>query len=189
MNWISATGLRPWAAMPTAVPVINVSASGVSITRRKPKRSCSPRVARNTPPLGPTSSPSTTTSGSSAMARCSARLMASTMHSVGCSTMFTPCQCRGAGQQLIALLTIAFRQLLIQMLKRRCRISLGNIPKGLHRGIDLFTELFLHGLLALLIPEPLLMQEALQTAYRLVLPGLGQLVGGAIAAGIIRGGM
>ncbi|MCY1453688.1 hypothetical protein D9M71_706980 [compost metagenome] len=77
MNWISTTGRKPWAAMPTARPAIMVSASGVSITRLKPKLSRKPNVARNTPPLTPTSSPSTTTRSSSAMARCSARLTAS----------------------------------------------------------------------------------------------------------------
>ncbi|MNR01068.1 hypothetical protein D3C85_1168620 [compost metagenome] len=63
-NWNSATGLSPWVAMPTATPAISPSASGVSITRLKPNLSRRPTVARNTPPLTPTSSPSTTTSGS-----------------------------------------------------------------------------------------------------------------------------
>src|SRR3990172_9336720 len=78
MNWISPTGLRPCAAMPTHRPLIRSSASGVSSTRSGPKRFCSPTVARNTPPLIPTSSPSTITFGSSCMARASARLTAST---------------------------------------------------------------------------------------------------------------
>src|SRR5439155_15765703 len=78
MNWISPTGFSPCAAMPTQSPLISSSASGVSRTRSAPKRFCSPAVARKTPPLTPTSSPSTTTSGSSCIARASARLMAST---------------------------------------------------------------------------------------------------------------
>src|SRR5437870_1238635 len=64
--------------MPTQRPLISSSASGVSSTRSEPKRCCSPTVARNTPPLTPTSSPSTTTPGSSARARASARFTAST---------------------------------------------------------------------------------------------------------------
>src|SRR5689334_17669694 len=78
MNWISPTGLSPCAAMPTQSPLIRSSASGVSSTRSDPKRFCNPAVARKTPPLTPTSSPSTTTPVSSSIARASARLMAST---------------------------------------------------------------------------------------------------------------
>ena len=61
MNWISATGRKPCAASPMLMPAISVSASGVSTTRSAPKRSCNPAVARNTPPLTPMSSPSSTT--------------------------------------------------------------------------------------------------------------------------------
>src|SRR5213592_1017054 len=64
--------------MPTAMPAISPSASGVSATRSAPKRCCRPAVARNTPPLMPTSSPRTTTRSSFSMARASARLIAST---------------------------------------------------------------------------------------------------------------
>ena len=42
MNWISATGFNPIAAMPIATPAIAASASGVSITRSAPKRCCRP---------------------------------------------------------------------------------------------------------------------------------------------------
>src|SRR5262249_9236370 len=62
--------------MPTHSPLINRSESGVSITRSAPNRCCSPTVARKTPPLTPTSSPSTTTLASASMARASARLEA-----------------------------------------------------------------------------------------------------------------
>src|SRR5579872_2077980 len=78
MNWISPTGFNPCAAMPTQSPLMRSSASGVSSTRSDPKRFCKPAVARKTPPLMPTSSPSTTTLGSSCIARPSARLTAST---------------------------------------------------------------------------------------------------------------
>ena len=49
MNWISATGFSPYAAIPMAAPTIPVSASGVSTTRSGPKRPNSPSVTRNTP--------------------------------------------------------------------------------------------------------------------------------------------
>jgi hypothetical protein len=60
-NWISATGLRPIEAMPIAMPTIAASASGRVEHAPAPKRCCSPAVARNTPPLAPMSSPSSTT--------------------------------------------------------------------------------------------------------------------------------
>src|SRR5262245_37794532 len=63
-NWISATGRRPWSAMPIAVPMMPDSASGVSITRSSPNSSRNPAVALNTPPRAPTSSPRTTTRSS-----------------------------------------------------------------------------------------------------------------------------
>ena len=66
-NWISATGRRPFMAMPIAVPTIPSSESGVSKQRWAPNSSVSPSVARNTPPLGPTSSPNTSTVGSRRM--------------------------------------------------------------------------------------------------------------------------
>src|SRR5690554_3991041 len=187
MNWISATGRKPWAAMPTAIPVIRVSASGVSMTRRKPKRSCNPRVARNTPPLGPTSSPSTTTSGSSVMARCSARLMASTMHSVFCSAMLTSRQSPGPLQPLVPLRCITGGQLLVQVIEGCRWLRLGERAEGLHRSVDLLTQLPVQALLLRLVPQPLLVQEPLQAAQRFTFPRLAQFLGGAIAAGIVRG--
>src|SRR3954466_14684598 len=111
MNLISPTGLSPCAAMPTQSPLIRSSASGVSITRSGPKRCCSPAVARNTPPLMPTSSPSTTTFASSSMARASARLMASTRLTSGI----------GHALELIALSDIHLRKLGIEMIEHALR--------------------------------------------------------------------
>jgi hypothetical protein len=54
-NWISAIGTRPAAESPTVAPTIADSEIGVSNTRRSPNRSNAPSVARNTPPLRPTS--------------------------------------------------------------------------------------------------------------------------------------
>src|SRR5882672_9082153 len=61
------------------MPASTVSDRGVSITRSSPKRAIRPSVARNTPPLTPTSSPSTTTRGSSCRARASAMVIAASM--------------------------------------------------------------------------------------------------------------
>src|SRR3982074_1272285 len=63
-NWISATGMRPLSAAPMATPTMADSARGVSSTRDSPKRAYRPSVAPNTPPLRPTSSPSTRTRSS-----------------------------------------------------------------------------------------------------------------------------
>src|SRR5258705_218406 len=52
-NWISAIGMRPFSAAPTATPTMPDSASGVSSTRASPNRAYSPSVAPSTPPLRP----------------------------------------------------------------------------------------------------------------------------------------
>ena len=79
MNWISATGLRPFNAMPTAIPAMAISARGVSTTLSAPKRSRRPSVTRKTPPSIPTSSPRTTTEGSLSISPLRAWLRADTM--------------------------------------------------------------------------------------------------------------
>src|SRR5512135_177292 len=75
-NSISATGRRPFIAIPIAIPTIPVSFSGVSITRSDPNRRSNPSVARKTPPSRPTSSPRTQTDGSRAISVASASLTA-----------------------------------------------------------------------------------------------------------------
>src|SRR6478736_8782038 len=54
--------------MPTAVPTMPDSASGLSMTRSSPKSFCRPSVMRKTPPSLPTSSPISRTLSSSSMA-------------------------------------------------------------------------------------------------------------------------
>src|SRR5437588_675579 len=66
-NWISTMGRSPARASPMPTPTIPDSARGVSSTRASPNSSYRPSVARNTPPRGPTSSPSTITRSSAAM--------------------------------------------------------------------------------------------------------------------------
>src|SRR5581483_2899438 len=78
-NWISATGRRPFSAAPIATPTIESSASGVSITRSSPKRPRRPSVALKTPPLAPTSSPSTMTRSSRAISSASVSRTVSTI--------------------------------------------------------------------------------------------------------------
>src|SRR5262249_30822385 len=109
-NWISPTGLSPCAAMPTQSPPIKASDSGVSKTRSAPKRCCKPAVARKTPPLTPTSSPKTTTSGSSASTRASAKLIASTSVTSGIEVL-----------DILALAGIGAWQSGVEMIKHRFR--------------------------------------------------------------------
>src|SRR5512143_2374801 len=75
-NSISATGRRPFIAIPIAMPRMPPSFSGVSITRSGPNRRSNPSVARKTPPSRPTSSPRTQTDGSRAISVASASLIA-----------------------------------------------------------------------------------------------------------------
>ncbi|CAM5726419.1 hypothetical protein STENM223S_01310 [Streptomyces tendae] len=66
-------------AMPTAVPRMPASASGVSVQRSSPNSLARPSVIRKTPPSVPTSSPMTCTDGSSVMASRNARVRACAM--------------------------------------------------------------------------------------------------------------
>src|SRR5581483_1656173 len=67
--------------MPTAVPTMPASASGLSTTRVAPNLRWRSSVTRNTPPSTPTSSPMTSTSGSRSISWSSARFRAFTMFS------------------------------------------------------------------------------------------------------------
>src|SRR5882672_2846880 len=110
--------------MPTAMPAIKPSASGVSATLSGPKRCCSPAVARNTPPLTPTSSPSTTTDSSSSMARASARLMPSTSVMFDMALLFF-CELRD-------LLDVLPRQLGVEVIEHLLGSGRRCLEIGLH---------------------------------------------------------
>src|SRR5438445_5666346 len=115
--------------MPTAMPAISPSDSGVSNTRSAPKRCCRPAVARNTPPLSPTSSPNTTTSASSPSARASARLTAST-------SVISAIVCLDVGLDLVALPCIDVRQSRIEMIEHLLWRSRSGRQISLDRSID-----------------------------------------------------
>ena len=106
MNWISATGLSPSAAIPMAMPAMRVSDSGVSSTRSAPKRCASPAVARNTPPFTPTSSPRTMTPASAAISWAKPRLTASMSVSsgIGCGRHRAPLFLQGVGEARVDVL-------------------------------------------------------------------------------------
>src|SRR2546428_6138840 len=69
--------------MPTAVPMMAASASGLSMTRWEPNLRCRSSVTRKTPPSTPTSSPRISTSRSRSISWKSPRLRALTMFSLG----------------------------------------------------------------------------------------------------------
>src|SRR5215204_3500528 len=175
MNWISPTGLKPWAAMPTHSPLIKSSASGVSITRSGPKRCCRATVARNTPPLTPTSCPSTTTLGSSSRARARARLTASTsvISGIGCP-------------HLLALGHADAGQHGIEMVEHRLRRTQSGCQITLDRRLDALLALGGERFLLRLAPGVLADQVGAHPGDRLLLPARLNLLGRAITRCIIR---
>src|SRR5919106_5629457 len=181
-NWISATGLSPAAAMPTATPPIASSASGVSITRSRPKRSSSPCVARNTPPLTPTSSPRITTRSSSAMARASASVTAPTRVVSGMAV--SP-----AGRGGSALLGQRARQLRVEIVEHRLGRLRLCLEIAFDRRIDLAVDLLDQALLVRLGPHAGLDQVGAQARDRVGRPALADRFGAAIAAGVVRRGV
>src|SRR5918994_4275416 len=171
-NWISATGRNPAAAMPTDTPPMASSARGVSITRSRPKRSSRPCVARNTPPLTPTSSPSTTTHSSSAMARASAMVTAPTRVTSG--MVVSP-----AGRGRSALLGQRPRQLRVQIVEHRLGRLRLRLQIALDRRIDLAVDLLDQALLVRLGPDCGIDQVGAQARDRIRRPTLAHGLGAA----------
>src|SRR5437660_10725755 len=178
-NWISATGRKPSAAMPTAMPAIRPSARGVSATRSGPKRCCRPAVARNTPPLTPTSSPIMKTRSSSSMARASARLMPST------SVMFD-IALRLLGE-LGGLPGVLARQPRVEMLEHLLGPRRRRIEVRLHHLLHVRLRVLGERLLLGRRPGAFGVQPGAQPQDRLLLPLLLQFLGAAIARRIVRG--
>src|SRR5256886_4238500 len=179
MNWISPTGRSPCAAMPTQSPLINSSASGVSITRSAPKRCCSPAVARKTPPLMPTSSPSTSTLPSSSMARASARLIDSTSVTSGI----------GASAELRSLAGVASRQFGVEMIEHRLRRARRGRQIALDRRLDRFLALGRKLFLLRLAPQLLAHEIRAQARDRLLLPARLNFFRRTVPRGVICGGV
>src|SRR5258707_5769039 len=179
MNWISPTGLSPCAAMPTQTPLIKSSDSGMSITRSGPKRCCRETVARNTPAVTPTSSPSPITLGSSCIARASARLTASTSVDSG----------MGAPLQLVALGGVGPGKFRIEVVEHRLRRPWPDRQVAFRRRVDLLLTLAHELFLLRLAPCPLADEICTQPRNRPLLPVPLNLFGRAIAPRVIRGGM
>src|SRR5208337_4420507 len=120
--------------MPTDIPAMVASANGVSCTRSLPKRDCSPAVARNTPPLAPTSCPITTTLSSCCISQPCAIAMASTM--VIFANSMTA-EFRAVFARSGALLAQLQRQLCEQSVEHGVGRLPGDIQILAHRRIDL----------------------------------------------------
>src|SRR5271169_383037 len=178
MNWISPTGLSPCAAIPTQSPLIRASDSGVSKTRSTPKRCCKPAVARKTPPLTPTSSPKTTTLGSSARARASAKLIASTSVTSGILVL-----------DFLTLAGIGARQSGIEMVEHGFRWTRPDCQITLDRRIYAFLAFMGDFLLLRLIPTHPADEISPQSGNRLLLPALLDFLRRAITRRIISCGV
>src|SRR6516165_660564 len=165
--------------MPTQRPLMRSSASGVSSTRSDPKRSWRPAVARKTPPSTPTSSPSTTTLGSSSIARPSARLMASTnvASAIVLSGEFAALRGIGLGQLGVEMIEHAFGPTW-----RRCQIAFDCL-------LDAFVALGDKLLLVRLAPHFLANEIRPEARNRLLLPMSLDFFSRTIARCIIGGCM
>src|SRR5947199_781303 len=179
MNWISPTGLSPCAAMPTHRPLISSSASGVSTTRSAPKRCCSPAVARKTPPFAPTSSPSTTTLSSSAMARPRARFTASTSVSSATGTLL----------QLSALRGVNLRQFRIEVVEHGRRTARRGRQIALDRGFHPLLTLRGELLFVRFAPKLPTDQIGAQPRDRFLLPACLDFFGRPVARRVVGRGV
>src|ERR1700747_1339950 len=163
--------------MPTQSPLIRSSASGVSRTRSDPKRFCKPAVARKTPPLMPTSSPSTTTLGSSSIARPSARLTASTKVTSG---IVLP-------REFTALRGIDLRQTGIEVIEHGFARTRCGCEIAFDCRLDALIALGRKLLLVRFAPNLLVDKIRPEARDRLFLPMSLNCIGRTIARCIIRG--
>src|SRR5262245_49962583 len=193
--------------MPTAVPMMAASASGLSITRCEPNLRCRSSVTRKTPPSTPTSSPMTSTSPSRSISWKSAWLSALTMFSLAMASAPSqplaphrrgPRLGRGglvgrrrrlvlARRHLLALGDQLRRELGIHMIEHRQRI-------GSRHGLETtngFGDLFIHVLFEAILEKIPLFQVGLEAGQRVLLlphrdlgvaPVLGRIVGRGVHA-------
>src|SRR5271169_2167158 len=169
------------------MPAIIASASGVSCTRSLPNLSCSPAVARNTPPLAPTSCPITTTVASCCISQPCAIAMASIMVIFAKSMTAGFCAVFARHGALLLQMRRQHRKKMIEHRVgggrlRRCEV-------GTHLGLDLRGAGAQQTLFLLRIPDAGVDQKRAKADQRLEFPGLPDLIGTAVTAGVIRGRM
>src|SRR5215813_11366087 len=165
--------------MPTALPIMADSESGVSKTRVSPNFFCRCSVTRKTPPLTPISCSSTSAS---------ALFMASII--VICIDLSPPLSVSiHETQQIFALLLQSWRKLSKHPVKK----AIGNwwihcfgYPHGL---VDLFLYFFDNASILCLVQQVPLHQETLEAHDRVFGPPGFYLRCIAIARGVISGGM
>src|SRR5262245_10211070 len=175
--------------MPSDMPAIMPSASGVSCTRSLPNFSCSPAVARNTPPFTPTSSPSTTTVGSCAISHACARLMASIIVTLAMFLVLLVAAGGGVAPRQFFLLLGGLRQAREQEIEHRVRVLLRRVEVFLDRGVDLLRAFRFQRLFALVVPVAALHEMGAQTEQRLGAPGVLHFLLAAIAARVVGSGV
>src|SRR5688572_12492090 len=163
--------------MPTAVPMMPASASGVSMTRSGPNSSCSPLVARNTPPNLPTSSPSTTTFGSRCISVRSASLTAWMMFIVGMAVpdpvlVLVRALHPRQREEVVALLDEVPGHLLVDVVEHRLDRRHPEVLRPRQRAGDRLVVLLDDLALVLLRPHAALAEVAAQAVDRVLLvPG------------------
>src|SRR5210317_1414643 len=172
--------------MPTAMPAIIASASGVSMTLSAPCFRCSPLVARKTPPLTPTSSPRTTTLSSCPSSQSSAAVTASTSVS---SAMSVGASAPRRDPDSVELFLQPRRQAGKQMHEHLCGIRVRSGKIGRDSGSDASFAFALQFLFSAIVPPPPRGQISAQTNHGLYLARMFDLFGVAIAAGIVGGGV
>src|SRR5690348_11750007 len=183
-NCASATGFMPCAARPTVTPAMVVSSSGVSSTRSSPNFSCRPTVARNTPPLTPTSSPSTTTESSCCISYASAWVTASirVMAAMSVRSFFQR-------ERKVALLLQVRRDLGEGVIEHRGHRLCLALEVGIHFVVHPVAALFLQCLFLLLVPGLLRLQPGAQALDRVLLPRVLDLFLATVAARVVGGGV
>src|SRR6266851_5876728 len=174
--------------IPTALPMMADSESGVSKTRFSPNFFCRCSVTRKTPPLTPISCPSSTTRSSSSNSSASALFRASII--VICIDLSPSLSVSiHKTQQVFALLLQAWRKLSKHPVKKAIGsrwIHCLGYPHGL---VDLFLYFFYHASILFLVQQATLHQETLEAHNRVFGPPGFYLRRVAIACGVIGGGM
>src|SRR5580692_2284934 len=169
------------------MPAIIASASGVSCTRSLPNFSCSPAVARNTPPLAPTSCPITTTFASCCISQPCAIAMASIMVIFAKSMTAGFCAVFARGGALFLQMRRHGRKKMLEH-----RVGVGRLRRrevGTYLGLDPLGACAPQALFLLRIPDAGIDQKCANPEQRLEIPGLLDFAVATVAAGIIRGRM
>src|SRR5438445_365693 len=190
--------------MPTPVPMMAASASGLSITRLEPNFRCRSSVTRKTPPSTPTSSPITSTSSSRSISWSSARFRALTMFSLATSasrralaahrgrrltrSRRRPAAVLALAQPAGGLLALGLevrRQLGVDVLEHRQRLGGARRLEALDGGGDLGVDRLFQPVLE----QPLLLEVGGEAREGILALPLGDFLGGAVLRRIVGRGV